>query len=71
MTNNQGFYDGYKKATEQANAVLEDIKAEIRRFMFEINPSSSESDYACNYILDVINKRISKKEQESRGGLKE
>lgn len=26
---NQGFYDGYTRATEQANAVIEDIKHEI------------------------------------------
>ena len=26
---NKGFYDGYKKATTQANAVIDDIKAEI------------------------------------------
>lgn len=59
---NQGFYDGYKKATEQANAVLENIKTEIRHFMFDINPSSSESDYACNYILDIIDKHIAESE---------
>jgi len=35
-----------------------DLKAEIRHFMFEVNPSSSESDYACNYILDLIDKHI-------------
>ena len=26
---NKGFYDGYKKATTQANTVIDDIKAEI------------------------------------------
>lgn len=35
---------------------LESVKAEIKHFMFEVNPSSSESDFACNYILDVIRK---------------
>jgi len=44
------------------NSVLEDIKAKIRHFMFEVNPSSSESDYACNYILDLINNHISGKD---------
>lgn len=40
--------------------MFEDIKAEIRHFMFDVNPSSSESDYACNYILDIIDKHIRK-----------
>ena len=43
------------KALEQ-QLVLDKIRAEIRHFMFEINPSSSESDYACNYMLDIIDK---------------
>ena len=43
-------------AKEQTNIVLDKVSEEIRHFMLEINPSSSESDYACNYILDVINK---------------
>lgn len=42
------------------NKTLEAIKAEIRHFMFEVNPSSSESDYACNYILDLIDKKMGK-----------
>ena len=41
-------------AKEQTNMVLDKIAEEIRHFMFEVNPSSSESDYACNYILEVI-----------------
>lgn len=36
--------------------ILDKIRAEIKHFMFEINPSSSESDYACNYILQIIDK---------------
>jgi hypothetical protein len=36
--------------------VLDKIKAEIKHFMYDINPSSSESDYACNYILQIIDK---------------
>lgn len=42
------------------NKLLEEIKAEIHHFMFEVNPSSSESDYACNYILDLIDKKMGK-----------
>ena len=49
-----------KYANQEINKVLEEIKAEIRHFMFEINPSSSESDYACNYILDLIDKKMGK-----------
>ena len=41
-----------------------DLKAEIRHFMFEVNPSSSESDYACNYILDFIDKKMGKESEE-------
>ena len=44
-------------------SVIEEIKAEIRHFMFEVNPSSSESDYACNYILDLIDKHIGKESE--------
>ena len=51
-----------KYANQEINKVLEEIKAEIRHFMFEVNPSSSESDYACNYILDVINKKMRKED---------
>ena len=36
------------------------VKEEIRHFMFDVNPSSSESDYACNYILDIIDKHLQK-----------
>lgn len=45
---------------QEINRALKEIKAEIRHFMFEVNPSSSESDYACNYILDLIDKHIGK-----------
>lgn len=45
--------------------VLDKIREEIRNFMMEVNPSSSESDYACNYILDVIDKY--KAESEPQG----
>lgn len=36
--------------------ILDKIRAEIKHFMYDINPSSSESDYACNYILQIIDK---------------
>lgn len=35
---------------------LDKIRAEIKHFMYNVNPSSSESDYACNYILQIIDK---------------
>lgn len=38
------------------SCVLDKIRAEIKHFMYNVNPSSSESDYACNYILQIINK---------------
>ena len=41
---------------DRLQTILDEIKAEIKHFMYEINPSSSESDYACNYILDIIDK---------------
>lgn len=49
-----------KYVNQEINRVLKEIKAEIRHFMFEVNPSSSESDYACNYILDLIDKKMGK-----------
>lgn len=36
--------------------VLDKIRAEIKHFMYDVNPSSSESDYACNYILQILDK---------------
>lgn len=47
--------DEARKKNDKTNIVLDKIAEEIRHFMFEVNPSSSESDYACNYILDFIN----------------
>ena len=43
------------KALEQ-EPILDKLRAEIKHFMYDINPSSSESDYACNYILQIIDK---------------
>lgn len=44
--------------------VLDKIRAEIKHFMYDVNPSSSESDYACNYILQIIDKYKAEKEQK-------
>lgn len=43
---------GYINGCEDTLKKLEEV---VRHFMFVVNPSSSESDYACNYILDFIN----------------
>ena len=50
-----------QKAVER---ILDKIKEEIRHFMMEVNPSSSESDYACNYILGILDKYKSESEDE-------
>ena len=63
--NQESDYDTALKMGIKALSIIDDIQAEIRHFMLEINPSSSESDYACNYILDVINKH--KEGGESNG----
>ena len=39
-------------------AMLTEIQLEIRHFMYDVNPSSSESDYACNYMIDIIQQKI-------------
>lgn len=57
---------GLMDAPEGMIEVLDEIQAEIRHFMYDINPSSSESDYACNYILQIIDKY--RKESEVRNG---
>ena len=66
MKYNQGFYDGYKKATEQANAVITDIKAEILKLQI-INPNtglvSGRAEDMKQIILSIINNHISGKEQ--------
>ena len=54
--NQESDYDTALKMGIKALSIIDNIQAEIRHFMLEINPSSSESDYACNYILDIINK---------------
>lgn len=40
--------------------MLEELKAEIKHFMLDINPSSSESDYACDHMLTAIQQKIDK-----------
>ena len=42
--------------TLEQEPILDKLRAEIKHFMYDINPSSSESDYACNYILQIIDK---------------
>lgn len=44
------------KQLRKQEPILDKIRAEIKHFMYDVNPSSSESDYACNYILDILNK---------------
>lgn len=44
------------KRKQENTDLLDKITAEIRHFMYIINPSSSESDYACYYILQIIDK---------------
>lgn len=39
-----------------ADDVIDKIRAEIKHFMFDVNANSSESDYACNYILNILDK---------------
>lgn len=53
---NKGFYDGYTRATKQANAVIEDIKAEIEGLM-------SHDDYMVDgfNVLDIIDKHIKRR----------
>ena len=46
-------------------AMLTDIQSEIRHFMYDVNPSSSESDYACNYMIDIIQQKINSLKAES------
>lgn len=40
------------------------LSKKIRHFMYHINPSSSESDYACNYILDLIKDMIDEEKEK-------
>lgn len=52
---------------EKQDPILDKIRAEIRHFMYDVNPSSSESDYACDYILDVIDKYRAESEEKTNG----
>lgn len=56
------YKQGYDDANNQWLERIEKIRTEIRHFMYDINPSSSESDFACNYILDIINECITESE---------
>ena len=53
----------YQACHEDKVKVLDKIRAEIKHFMYDVNPSSSESDYACNYILDILNKYKAESEE--------
>lgn len=53
MTKEQNYMLGYRDGKSD---VLDKIRAEIKHFMYELNPNSSESDYACNYVLEIIDK---------------
>lgn len=61
---NQGFFDGYKKATEQANAVIEDIKKELQNMKkeYKIRHDYPRAD-TLGYALLVINKHITGQER--------
>ena len=55
----------YTKGYEDGkNEVLDKIRIEIKHFMYNVNPSSSESDYACNYILDILDKYKIEREEK-------
>ena len=57
----------YEKGCRDA---LDTIAKEIRHFMLDVNPSSSESDYACNYILDFINECKNNNQERSLNNAK-
>ena len=46
-------YRKLKKSLEQDH-LFEALENDIKHFMYKINPCSSESDYACNYILGLL-----------------
>lgn len=51
------FVNGYTdEGVTTADDVIDKIRAEIKHFMFDVNANSSESDYACNYILNILDK---------------
>ena len=58
-------YENRLKADMVAN--YKDIQAMIRLFMYDVNPSSSESDYACNYMIDIIQQKINELKGNKNG----
>lgn len=46
--------------------MLRELQTEIKHFMFDLNPHSSESDYACDYMLTVVQKRINELSGETK-----
>lgn len=66
---NQGFYDGYKKATEQANAVIDNIKAEIKQWYWQADKQQlAEDPCVVDAMVDLfirtVDKHINRKGQE-------
>ena len=64
---NQGFHDGYKKATEQANAVIEDIKTEIKQWYWQSDKQAIAKDPCVidamiDLFIRTIDKHINRKE---------
>lgn len=69
---NKGFYDGYKKATTQANAVIDDIKAEIEQLnpvdygsMFSYESHNGAKDMKMD-VLEIIDRHIGKRSEDER-----
>lgn len=50
--------DYNKRLKSDMAAMFKEIQSEIRHFMYDVNPSSSESDYACNYMINIIQQKI-------------
>ena len=46
--------------------MLRELQTEIKHFMFDLNPHSSESDYACDYMLTVVQKKINELSGETK-----
>lgn len=55
---NQGFYDGYRKATEQTNERIETIKAEIEKTAWSVEVSHVERAYGMWDAYRIIDKHM-------------
>lgn len=58
---NNGFVDGYKKATEQANACVKKIKEEIQQVVEE-EADDKRWSRGLHYALKIIDKRTGKEQ---------